>query len=55
LPFARLFLREVYAGCAGDLGRIGQAEKTNYAESRTPTSLWIMRKTAPLGIVRGSA
>ena len=32
LPFARLFLREVYAGCAGDLGRIGQADVTRYIE-----------------------
>ena len=32
LPFVRLFLREVCAGCAGDLGRIGQADVTRYIE-----------------------
>jgi hypothetical protein len=32
-----------------------RSEKTNYAESRTPTSLWIMGKTAAFGIVRMSA
>ena len=55
LPFVRLFLREVYAGCAGDLGRIGQADVTRYIErhardqsaSSGKAMCWALRSSPP--------
>ena len=55
LPFVRPFLREVYAGCAGDLGRIGQADVTRYIErhardqsaSSGKAMCWALRSSPP--------